>query len=443
MRGSMQASIPGWVDPVGSVERKHITSYALAAAIIRDTAADVPDAVFRRLGADLHGIAPRVAAYAYSTITVTAPDDTGYPIPAGTQMEIAGLSGERVAFVTTVDAAIDATETSVAGVQIRSVIAGTEANDLDAVPELVNALTFDATIVLDDPTSGGVDDETDAEYLDRLADQLTLQSPRPITESDCAAYAVFVEPEVYRAAAVNGFDPADDSTGNERMITIFPIAEDGGVVSVGAKTRLLAEFADVTEINMEVYIDDPTMNTIDVVAEVAVWDGYTAASVATSVDAAIDAWLSATTWGRPPYGEVPTWIVETKVRYLSLAEIVRSVAGVRYIESLEVSRRVGAVTCTAATNLVTSASAHGLAVDDPVRFDTINTPNNITAGVTYYVKTAPSATTFTIAATVGGSTYDITADSTAAAYTAGETVDITMVGAAPLPVAGTTTVTTV
>lgn len=64
-----------------------------------------------------------------------------------------------------------------------------------------------------------------------------------------------------------------------------------------------------------------------------------------------------------------------------------------------------------ATDTLTSI-AHGLAVDDPVvLFPAFANalPTGITEGTVYYVKTAPDADTFTLSATIGGATMNITA----------------------------------
>jgi hypothetical protein len=57
-------------------------------------------------------------------------------------------------------------------------------------------------------------------------------------------------------------------------------------------------------------------------------------------------------------------------------------------------------------------TAHGLAVDDRVVFITKVSTTGITLLTYYYVKTVPSADTFTIAATSGGSTVALTTDGT-------------------------------
>ena len=70
---------------------------------------------------------------------------------------------------------------------------------------------------------------------------------------------------------------------------------------------------------------------------------------------------------------------------------------------------------TAATDVLTSATGHNLAVDDAVKFDvgTGVLPAPLDPAMTYYVKTVPSSTTITISATKGGATFDITSAGTA------------------------------
>ena len=67
---------------------------------------------------------------------------------------------------------------------------------------------------------------------------------------------------------------------------------------------------------------------------------------------------------------------------------------------------------TALTTDVVTAPGHGFSVSDRVQFFSIlgvALPTGITAGVNYFIKTVPDANTFTISATDGGATLDITA----------------------------------
>lgn len=65
--------------------------------------------------------------------------------------------------------------------------------------------------------------------------------------------------------------------------------------------------------------------------------------------------------------------------------------------------RSSVVTMTIAAPGVMTWTAHGLAVDQPVVFTTTGAlPTGLVAGTTYYVKTVPTADTFSVASTVGG-----------------------------------------
>jgi hypothetical protein len=75
---------------------------------------------------------------------------------------------------------------------------------------------------------------------------------------------------------------------------------------------------------------------------------------------------------------------------------------------------LGTVTADAGTNVLTTATAHGLAVGDRVRFTNSGgaLPGGITAGTNFFVLTAPTSTTLTLSATDGGPVLDITSTGT-------------------------------
>lgn len=74
-----------------------------------------------------------------------------------------------------------------------------------------------------------------------------------------------------------------------------------------------------------------------------------------------------------------------------------------------------AVTWEADDEVMTAGAAHGLVVGDRIRVDVLTGSTGQVDGV-YYVITTPSATTFTISATKGGSVAAISADGTANVY---------------------------
>jgi len=76
-----------------------------------------------------------------------------------------------------------------------------------------------------------------------------------------------------------------------------------------------------------------------------------------------------------------------------------------------------AFTADAATDTFTTSSPHGIGqVGNKIAFKGTSLPGGITAGRVYYVKTLPNSTTFTISATSGGATLDVTANGSGTAY---------------------------
>lgn len=71
---------------------------------------------------------------------------------------------------------------------------------------------------------------------------------------------------------------------------------------------------------------------------------------------------------------------------------------------------VGTATIVASTGVFTTPASHGLVVGDMVKVATVVTTAGIVANTTYYVRTAPSGTTFTLSATSGGAALTLTTD---------------------------------
>jgi hypothetical protein len=77
----------------------------------------------------------------------------------------------------------------------------------------------------------------------------------------------------------------------------------------------------------------------------------------------------------------------------------------------------GGITGVAATDVLTSSTAHGLAVGDPVQFTAITGGAGLVEGTRYYVVVVPSSTTLQLSATVGGAVFDFTTDITGGTIT--------------------------
>jgi hypothetical protein len=227
-------------------------------------------------------------------------------------------------------------QTVAAAVAVQAVEPGAAASGITGAVETLDQLDFIASVTLNAPTSGGTDAETDDEYLNRLSDLLTLLTPRPILAPD---FATLVQREIdgiARATAIDLYN-ASTQTGNQpRCVTVVPVDASGNPCLATIKNQALSLLQSTREVNFQAFVADPTYTTIDVAFQVMAYPGNLAADVAARVTTAITNWLSPQNWGLPPYGDTSgrSWINDTTVRYLELAQTVNAVEGVHYIVSL-------------------------------------------------------------------------------------------------------------
>jgi hypothetical protein len=96
--------------------------------------------------------------------------------------------------------------------------------------------------------------------------------------------------------------------------------------------------------------------------------------------------------------------------------VIGNILGFDIVETAGLNSNNGtalAITGVHATDVITTASAHGLAVGDRVIFPTLSGGTGLTAEtVAYYVESVPSTTTLKVSATVGGASVNWSADIT-------------------------------
>ena len=202
-------AVPGWLPSEGNFEVWLIEALARMTAQLRDITSAVPTSIFRYFGKTLMGIEPVDASYATGYTTWTMTDNKGYVIPDGTQVTIRDSGGIDHPFVTIGDVVVPAGETATdAGeVLITAVFEGSSSSGLSGTVELLDVLSFVQSVAIINTTAGGIDAQTDVEYLNFLVEQLQLMAPRPILARDFAIFVKNVE-GVYRACALDMYKPA-------------------------------------------------------------------------------------------------------------------------------------------------------------------------------------------------------------------------------------------
>jgi len=328
----IQSLVPGWTPGAGNLDAWLANAIALAAAETRDVASAVPKSIFRYFGATLVNYPPIDAVSAAVLTDWTAIDAAGYTIPAGTQVSIAKTGDETFAFQTTEDAVIAPGDTTVTGVQAIALIPGADSSGVGApggTVDLVDPLAFVTAITQQAATAGGADAEDDDTYLNRLASYLQTIAPRPILPNDFAVFAKAI-PGVARVVVIDGYNTADDTFDNPRMVTIVGIDSSGAALDGTHKSEVQADAEARREVNFIVNMDDPTFNNIDVTVQVKALDGFDPVALQAAIEQAITDYLSPATWGSVD-GDPTQWTNQPVVRYLEIAALVNAVPGVDYI----------------------------------------------------------------------------------------------------------------
>jgi len=184
-----------------------LAGMALTAAQI---AAVVPAAIFRQFGTQLLKLPFNEGAAATGTTKWTIiPEAVVRHISAGTTIEAGGVGFEVEA-----ETEVPSSATSVS-LQVVAVEKGTESNGISGVAQQTNPINYVSEVQFVGESSGGAAEESDEEYLNRLAATLTLQAPRPITAQNYATFVLDVPSSVVpsgvvvgRATSIDGYNGA-------------------------------------------------------------------------------------------------------------------------------------------------------------------------------------------------------------------------------------------
>lgn len=340
----MQTQFPLWVPADDQLDSSVLSSGGRQTAELRDVASDVPPSIFRYFGGTLAGLPPIDASPATVSVTINAVDATGLTIPAGAAAGLRDASGVLQSFETSIDVVIPAGVTLITPVTMVASTEGAASTGLGTTGdtmEPISSIADIASIVILGPSAGGTDAELDSDYLDRLAQDLSLQSPRPILPGDFAIYSRNT-PGVYRALALDGYDAIAATSGNARTITVAVVDINGDAVGSPVKTAVAAALTAAREVNFLVYVIDPTYTTIDVTYSVTMYPGYASADIQAACDAALGAFLNPATWGISPIGDPTEWLQQTKAKINDIIVILGNVVGVNDVNAVTIRPGSGA-----------------------------------------------------------------------------------------------------
>lgn len=318
---------PEWRANAGTFVRRFFGANALLASVNRDTAVLVGTEIFKYLGS-LYSLQPQRAISATVRATITAVDRAGYRIEQGRAFSIAATGDTAYAFLVeeTVTIPVDADSAQVTLVAAEP---GVAANDLTGTARPIDALAWIASVALIDATGGGADAEPIEDYLTRLVELFQLQAPRPILPEEFATVMRTV-PGVFRALAIDGYDPDDGSTDNTRMLGLWGIREDG--TPIPEPTRLAAGLllAARREATFVVnVIETPDYTTVDLDFRGVALPGWDPEAVETNAIEVLTSRLQSSSWGLV---DRRGWRVVNVVRASQLEAAATRVQGMDYVE---------------------------------------------------------------------------------------------------------------
>ena len=353
---------PGWEAHDGNLDVWLVEAFSSEAADIRELAVDVPSAIFRAFGEQIMGIPARQPVPATATATWTAVDDSGYTIEPGFQIAIPRTGDENVAFEVTMEVTIPPGETTTqtGEVPLAAVIEGEQGNGLTGPVEVLEPIDWVLGVVLELPTAGGDDGQTDEQYLDEMSLLMRLVALRPVVPGDFAIMALQV-PGVGRAIAMDGYDAGAETWGNDRMITLVLTDEAGQPVPTSVRQAVDDLLESRREVNFIVEEIDAEYQTIDVSYECTTYVGFDPEIVRSDVNTAVAAYLSPANWrlglSSPDTsgGEVilgpPAEGGRSVIRKYEIASLISVLGGVDFVTEIRINGADADLTLSGLTTL--------------------------------------------------------------------------------------------
>jgi hypothetical protein len=349
----LQDQWPTWVPNEGNLETWQIAALARMVSEAMDVASDVPPAIFKVLGTSLLGLPPIAATPATVNSTWTLGENPdGQTIGSDTLVYIESADGGLIPFEVVADVVVapGVLTTGPGEVQLRSQDGGAATSNLGGtgyVAELGDPLDWVDTVTLTGSTVDGADEEDDFDYLDRLRRRLTLMAPRPVVASDFEVMAVDIAAQhgaVIRATALDGYNPADSTTDNEKMISIATAMSDTGddIPSV-VEDAIDAELQTTREVNFVINMISPTRTPVDVTFVGVTTPGWDPSDVEPRAIQAVQDFLQPFNFGIST-NERGNWINRLYVLRQDVSAVLNAVIGFERWTSLTIGLNGGAQT---------------------------------------------------------------------------------------------------
>lgn len=267
--------------------------------------------------------------------TVTATDALPHTVPEGAVFVLTTPSGDVSLWDASEDCAITGGTSAAGALKLTAQVGGDVFNDLTGTLFLYQPVQpwFDSAVTAS-PSTGGVAEEGIVEYRDAGARYLRSRLPRPVIADDWEAFTLDAHPDIARVMVIERFDPTDTTDGplgstKALSVVVAPAKSDGSSVGADPKAAIAAipRLSDV-----ELYIVDPTVGTVNVTATVVRRPEFPALQTKAAAEQALRDWLDPAVWGGDAIGEQSSWKPERKVRIKEAEAVLVRPAEVHYVD---------------------------------------------------------------------------------------------------------------
>jgi hypothetical protein len=292
----IRETFPNYDPHEGQLATLVITALALRASQINDLAQMIPRSIFRYYGATVLQFPPNGGESAEAVVTIFVRDTAGYTVPDETEFVFSDpATGDDHIFFLPADLFVPPGQSSVSAVLIAR-DEGEAANEItNATVQPVDALDFIMAVTQQGVSAGGLDEEDDDDYLDRLTLRVTLPV-RPVWASDFSAIVRVQFPQVARALFIDNFIPP--STYNaERAVAGLILDANGEDLSPTYGDQVSSFLYTQREWGFVVNILDALYTLVDVDYDFLPLPNYDPLDVRNRATAALNSYLSPALWG--------------------------------------------------------------------------------------------------------------------------------------------------
>jgi hypothetical protein len=332
----IESRFEGWHPASGDLLVWLVKAWVRICSGLYDQASLMSRAAFQKFGETVASVPPIQAAPATVESVWTMVDSAGYTIPASTQVAVAASGETQIGFLTVEEVTV-APESTKATVLLRAIEPGTEGNGLSGAVELVDALAFVESIELEGVTSGGVDEEEEDAYLNRLVEELQLRSLSLIIGRDFEIDARSIA-GIARAKCIEAYN-AKEGKEEAMAVSVYPIDEAGAASSSPVREALEERQKAKLLSGINYYVGTPDYTEIDGEATIVVLQGFDPATVLAAVEARWAEYFNPAKWGIPSQGDSGSgWENRIAVYYNEVISELDRVSGVDRVASLKIAK---------------------------------------------------------------------------------------------------------